>query len=139
MKINKLLLCILILFIAFPLLSEAAKNPTLFRILKELNKSRETSLQKMEIVQSYKGQVVTGKGKVKDILRSFASENEAMVYLTKRYGDKKYEVIVAVSKESVQKLKKGKRIKFEGNFAGMSYDTLRFEEGKILSVSFWSF
>jgi len=139
MKINKLVLCILILLIAFPLLGAKAKNPTLFKMLIRLNKSHMTSLQAMEVAEGYKGKTLTGNGKVKDILRSFASEDEAMVYLTRRYGSKKYELIVAVSKESVQKLKKGKRVKFEGKFAGMSYDTLRFEEGKILSVSFWPF
>ncbi|MFC1576671.1 hypothetical protein ACFL3J_03260 [Candidatus Omnitrophota bacterium] len=137
MRNQKLIALCLIVLIAFSSVPSYGKAPTLYDMLRKLNKSRITTLQRSEVVDEYMGQVVKGDGRIKDILKSFSKEGEAMVYLDKPFKGKRYEVVVAVSRESAEKLRKGKRIRFEGKFAGISYETLRFEEGTITCKAWW--
>ena len=134
MKRNKLFVFFLMLVIVFSPLCCYAKTLTLNKMMNQLVKSSLTSLQRMELVEKYKGQIVKGSGRVKDILKSFGSENEAMVYLQKPFRGKQYEVVLTVSIENAEKVKKGKTIRFEGSFEGMTFETLRFKDAKIIKA-----
>lgn len=136
---NKVLIFSLILFITFSSLSCYAGLLTLNKMLGKLSTPRLTSLQKSNLVEQYKGQEVKGIGKVKDILKSFASENTAMLYIEKPFRGKRYEIVLVVSQNSVKKIKKGQRIRFEGKFVGITFNTLRFEDAKLIHKSWWPF
>ena len=62
-----------------------------------------------------------------------------MVYLKKRYRHKDYELVLVISEESAEKITKGMSLRFEGNFAGMTYHTLRFKNVALVANSWWFF
>lgn len=100
---------------------------TLNKVLAKLSKSNVTSLQRSDLIQEYKGQVINGKGKIEDVLKSAASENQAMVYLEKYFKSKRYEIVLSMDIVTAEKLKKGKALKFSGEFDGITGTTLRFK------------
>ncbi|MGB2705238.1 MAG: hypothetical protein WBC74_00010 [Candidatus Omnitrophota bacterium] len=139
MKQIKMLVLFLILCIALSPLSAYAKTLTLNKILSRLAKPRATSLQKLETVEEYKGEIVRGTGTVKDVLKSFGTEGEAMVYLKKYFRGKEYEIVLMVPQGEAEKVRKGMSVKFEAVFVGMTFKTLRFEEAELIKRVFWFF
>lgn len=131
MKRNKFFIFFLIFFILVSPLSGYAQTIKLHKLLKELTGRRLTTLQKINSIEKYKGLAVKGNGKVKDIIKSFTFKNEARVSLQKYYRGKPYEIILTVSQESAEKLKKGKPVRFEGTFAGMTLETFLFENATL--------
>ncbi|MFH1594560.1 MAG: hypothetical protein ABID09_07695 [Candidatus Omnitrophota bacterium] len=107
------------------------KGLTLNKLLSKISKSSSTTLERLNTIEEYKGQVVKGAGKVKDILKRNGSEKEALVYIRRPFGGIEYEVIVAVDRESTKEIKKGITVAFEAKFTGLTFETLRFEDGKI--------
>ena len=73
------------------------------------------------------------------MLKSYGIEGEAMVYLKKHYRSKEYEIVLVVSEESAEKIKKGMSLQFEGNFDGMTYRTLRFKNVGLVTKPWWTF
>ena len=131
MKRKIICLVSILLLTALVSFSSYAENITLDTMLRKLGDRNVTSLKKVELIDSYKGQVVKGAGKVRDVVKSFGSENTALVYIRKPYQGKLYEIILTVDQQSAENIKKGRNIAFEGKFAGMTFETLRLEEGKI--------
>ena len=127
---------LLVIFLASTLPLEA-KVVNINTLLLRTSKPRLTSMQKLDIVESYKGVMFKGKGKVKDIIKSFKSKDKAMVQLVKTIRGQTYEIILIVDKKDVQKTKKGRWITFEGVFAGFNFDTIRFDNVKIISKKWW--
>ena len=133
--ISLLLVCMVIC----PALSSYAKTVSLKQLLNQLTHPSITSLQRLDIISEYKGKDIRGSGKVKDIVRSFGSENEAMIYLKKSCKGKSFELVLLVDLDAASKIKKGKKIKFEGVFVGMSANTLRFEGAEVIDRTLWPF
>ena len=73
----------LLIVLSFSVNAFGATVVALNKMLAKLNRSNVTSLQRSDLIQEYKGQVLKGKGKIQDVLKSAASENQAMVYLEK--------------------------------------------------------
>ena len=119
-----------------------AETISLGKLLRELTGSKITSLEKSNIARKYKGEIVKGTGIVKDIIKTYGAENNAMVYLKKKLRNKEYEIVLIADEKNVHKIRKGKNIAFKGKFAGTSYDAFRFEEVEILEPPkpkpFWS-
>ena len=109
------------------------------KMFSELTRPRLTSLRKLELVNKYKGEIVKGVGRVKDVVKSYGIEGEAMVYLKKHYRGKEYEIVLVIPEESAEKIKKGMSLTFEGNFAGMTYHTLRFKNVDLIAKPWWYF
>jgi len=130
---------LLICMVVCPALSSYAKTVSLNHLLNQITHPRTTSLQRLDIISDYKGKDIRGSGKVNDILRSFGSENEAMIYLKKSHRGKNLELVLFVDLDTASKIKKGKKIKFEGVFVGMSADSLRFEGVEVTGQTFWPF
>ena len=141
MKIKTLLAVSLVVCVTFFATSvfAAEGGMTLGQLFKKLTRSNETSLQKMDKLQEYKGLSIRGTGKVKDIMKSPGEADKALVYLVKSYRYKNYELVLTVDAESVKKIKKGNYLKFVGNFEGMALETLRFDDVTILSKPFLCF
>lgn len=141
MKKNKFCIGLLSALIVLSAVTCYAENVSLDVMLRQLSKSRLTSLQKLELIEQYTGKIVAGKGKVKDVIKSYGTENEAMVYLSKPVGDKQYELVIMAPQEEADKVRKGKTVGFEGVFAGMSFETLRFKNARITKKrkSWWPF
>lgn len=138
-KKYKFLSCFLMLFIAFSSLSIYAETLSLNKMLNQLARPQLTSLQRSNLIENCKAQRLKGIGRVRDILKSSVSEDEAMIYLAKSFKGKQYEIVLIVSRESAVKIKKGNIIRFEGKFVGMTFETLRFEDAKIIRKPWWSF
>jgi len=139
MKKMKYIALLLIVCMALAPISADAKTIGLKKILNRLTKPRATSLQKMDIVEKFKGELVRGAGTVKDVLKSFGEKDEAMVYLKKYYKGKEYELVLVVPKEQAAKVRKGMGVKFKGVFAGMTFQTLRFENTELIKRFLWFF
>ena len=69
MKHIKIVVLFLIICIALSPLSAHAKTLGLNKILSRLAKPRATSLQKLDTIEEYKGEIVKGSGIVKDVLK----------------------------------------------------------------------
>jgi len=140
MKKNIILASVLVCVMAAGQFCAYAKdnnlNP-LTKLLGKLTKSGNTSLMRLDIVDEYKGEIVAGAGKVKDIIKSFGDEDQAMVYLKKSYKGKEYELILLIDALSVEKIQKGKSVNFTGNFVGITYLTLRFENVELATPKSW--
>ncbi len=139
MKKMKLIVLFLIVGMALTPVSAYAKTLGLNKILGRLAKPRATSLQKMDTVEEYKGEIVKGAGTVKDVLKSFGEKNEAMVYLKKYFRGKEYEIVLMVPRDEAEKVRKGMSVKFEAVFTGMTFQTLRFEDAELIKRIFWFF
>ena len=141
MKIKTFLAVNLIVCVAFISTNAFAAEGgmTLGQLFKKLTRSNETSLQKMDKLEEYKGLSIRGTGKVKDIMKSPGEADKALVYLIKSYRYKTYELVLTVDAESVKKIKKGNYLRFVGNFEGMALETLRFDDATILSKPFLCF
>ncbi len=139
MKKVKLVSLFLITCMALAPVSVYAKTMGINKILGHLSKPRATSLQKLETVEEYKGEIVRGTGIVKDVLKSFGEESGAMVYLKKNFRGKEYEIVLMVPVDEAEKVKKGMSVKFEAVFAGMTFQTLRFEDAELIKRVFWFF
>jgi len=133
MKAKQYISLFLILSVLFFTFTATADTVKLNKILQQFSDPRVTSLQKVDLIKQYKGQSVRGDGRVRDVVKSFGKDEKALVYLRKPYGGKNFELILTVSQESAEKIKKGRGIKFEGKFAGMTFETLRFDDAKITS------
>jgi len=116
-----------------------AKTLNVNKLLGGLSRSRITSLQKLNTVEEYTGEIVRGTGIVKDVLRSFGETNEAMVYLKKNFRGKEYELVLVTPQDEAEKVKKGMSVKFEAVFTGMTFQTLRFEDAELIKRLFWFF
>ena len=132
MRLTKIIALILVFFIAFSPIYSYAKPLNVKTILKDLTNANLTSLQRSDAVAQYNGQVTVGKGKVKDVLQVAGTKNEAIVYLTRRFGGETYELVLTVDCETAKNIKKGKTIKFEGMFDGTSFNALRFKNVEII-------
>ena len=139
MKSIKLISLLLAFSVMFSPLALCERPVRLKKMLSELTRPRNTSLRKLDIVNKYKGEIVKGVGRVKDVVKSYGIKGEAMVYLKKRYRSKEYELVLIMPEESVEKVKKGMSLQFEGNFAGMTYQTLRFKNVDQVSNVWWFF
>ena len=140
MKKNIMLVSILVCVMLAGQFCAYAKNKNLNplpTLLGKLTKSGNTSLMRLYIVDEYKGEIVAGSGKVKDIIKSFGDKDEAMVYLRKSYKGKEYELVLLTDILGVEKIRKGKSVSFEGNFIGITYLTLRFENVEITTPKSW--
>jgi len=119
---------------------DASGGMKLNQLMKRLTQYGQTSLQRSDALKEYKGFSVRGVGKVTDIIKSPGESDKALVYLTKTYGNKIYELVLTVDADSVEKIKKYSYLKFVGNFEGMALETLRFDDAKILPKPFlWFF
>ncbi|MBN1354611.1 MAG: hypothetical protein JW994_08105 [Candidatus Omnitrophica bacterium] len=118
-----------------------AANMSLDNILKQITNPRLTSLQKLAVLEQYKGQTMSGYGKVKDILKGYGPDNIALVYVTRSCRDKEYEIELTVPLASAEKVLKGKKVSFEGIFGGMTFETLRFTDVKMTESkkAWWPF
>lgn len=139
MKHAKILALFLIACIILSPASAYARTMTLNKILVQLAKARATSLQKLETVEEYKGEIVRGTGTVKDVLKSFGEEGEAMVYLKKNFHGKEYELVLMTPQDEAEQMRKGMSVKFEAVFVGMTFQTLRFEDAELIKRTFWFF
>ena len=117
----------LLIVLSFSVNAFGATVVALNKMLAKLNRSNVTSLQRSDLIQEYKGQVLKGKGKIQDVLKSAASENQAMVYLEKYFKNKKYDIVLSMDIVTAEKLKKGKVLNFSGEFDGITGTTLRFK------------
>ena len=117
----------LLIVLSFSVNASGATVVALDKMLAKLNRSNVTSLQRSDLIQEYKGQVLKGKGKIQDVLKSAASENQAMVYLEKYFKNKKYDIVLSMDIVTAEKLKKGKALNFSGEFDGIIGTTLRFK------------
>ena len=137
MRFDKIIACFLVsLFLLYPL-NALAGPMNLDSLLGKLASRRTTSLERLNLVEEYKGQAVKGSGRVKDVLKSFGEENKAMVYLEKSFAGKPYELVLITDAGAAESIKRGKFVRFEGNFAGMTFETLRFESATVTSPKFW--
>ena len=127
----------LIAFICLYSLVAYADTMPLDRILSKFSNPHLTSLQKLDLLENYKGTDVKGKGKITDIVKSYGTKDEAMIYMLRTVRGQKYEIVVSVSRESAENIRKGKTINFEGVFTGMSFRTLKLEGGKIIAKAWW--
>jgi len=135
---NKIIAFLLAILIAFYPIFTYATTIHLNTLLRNLTRHDLTTIQKMELLDSYKGKIVTGEEMVDDVTKGFASENDITIRFKKRYKGTRYDIILqTVDLETAKDIKKGKRVKFEGEFAGMTFDTLRFENVKIRQKSRW--
>ena len=137
-NVRILALFLLVAITLFPL-SAYAETMSLHKLVSLLNAPRATSFQTMERVNEYKDETVRGSGRVKDVLKSFGTEGEAMVYLKKRINGKTYEIILMVLEEDAEKIKKQRNVRFIGTFAGLTFQTLRFEDAEIVPKSWLDF
>lgn len=140
MKKNIILISILVCAMAAGQFCAYAKDKNsmpLPKLLGKLTKSGNTSLMRLDIVDEYKGEIVAGAGSVKDIIKSFGNKDEAMVYLRKSYKGKEYELVLLTDAIGVEKIRKGKSVSFSGNFVGITYLTLRFENVEITTPKSW--
>ncbi|MBL7158250.1 MAG: hypothetical protein ISS91_01945 [Candidatus Omnitrophica bacterium] len=115
---------------------DAADGMNLNQLLKRLTRAGQTSMQKSDLLQEFKGYSIKGTGKVKDIIKSPGESGKALVYLTRSYRYKKYELVLTMDAESVKKVRKGSYLRFVGSFEGMALETLRFDDAKVLSKPF---
>ena len=76
-----------------------------------------------------------GNGIVQDVLKSFGAPGEVTIYAQKEVWGKRYELVLLADQEGAEKIMKGKSIRFEGTFAGLTFETLRFEKVKVKKVS----
>jgi len=139
---RKIIALFLILFILCPAAELYAKGPTalnLEQLLGKITKPGSTSLQKSDAMDSYKGKIIRGSGVVRDVLRSYGSDNEAMVYLDKAFRGRKYEIVLAVNRDDAEKIIKKKTVSFKGEFSGMSFGTLRFKNAEVKRLWWWPF
>ncbi|MFH1380771.1 MAG: hypothetical protein ABIH57_01180 [Candidatus Omnitrophota bacterium] len=132
-----LILVSLIVVLQVSAYAENGGSIPLNKILQKLTKSNNTSLQRLDLSNQFKGEIVNGSGRVKDVIHSFGEDNKAMVYLSKPYKSKEYEIILLADIESAETIQKGNKIKFEGNFVGTTYQTLRFENAEITLCKSW--
>lgn len=130
MKKSALFILVLIFLVTVVPLSFSAETLRLDKMLDKLTSRQATSLQKLELIEQYKGQNVRGSGKVKDVLKKAGSPDKAMVYMEKPFRNKKYEIVLMTSSDRAKDIKKGKKINFEGAFVGMVFETLRFEDAE---------
>ena len=137
MKKNIFLRILLVVFICSYLALAHADIVSIDKILSQFSNPKLTSLQKLDLVESYRGTDVRGKAKVTDVVKSYGNDNEAMIYTTRTVRGQKYEIVVAVPKESVNKIRKGNTIKFEGVFTGMSFRTIKLDGGEIIKSAWW--
>jgi hypothetical protein len=100
--------------------------------LKELTDPSLTNLQKLDLAEKYKDRPVEGKARVKDVIPLYGAENQALVYMEAKLWRGKYEITLVIDQENADKIVKLGMLAFCGKFAGMSYDTFRFENGKLL-------
>lgn len=135
-KIRLFALFLIFCVVLYPL-SAYGQSVMVTTMLDKLTRPSTTSLQVLNLVEQYKGQTVKGQGKVKDILKSFGDENKAMVYINKPYRGKQYEILLVVDEGTVEKIKKGKGVWFEGKFATMTFRTLRFENAEVKPKPWW--
>jgi len=127
------------LFIATAVFAQNEKPAKLNDMLSELTRSRITTLQKANIIESYKGQIMGGSARVKDVIDDYATQDKANIYLIKPYRGVKYKLTLLVDKDTAKELKKGRRVNFEGRLVEMTFNTLHFKNAKIIKRSFWSF
>lgn len=141
MKKNKFIAILLTLVIALSPLSAYARTVELNTLLRKVTRPNLTSLQRLDIIETYKGKSVRGEEKVKDIRKSLGSEKNATILLQKRYKGKEYDIVLTTSElEKAKKITKGKRVKFVGKFVGMTFETVRFENVKIVQKArLWPF
>ena len=139
MKTSKIFAVIIIFVLLLYPVTVYAGNPTIGRMLAKLSNRRLTSLQKLELIEQYKGDYIKGSGRVRDVLKSFGSKNEAMVYIDKYYRGNKYEIVLMIGQDMVEDIKKGRAIRFEGKFVGMTFRTLRFKDAAIMPRMWWFF
>lgn len=137
-KITVFILLLAFSVIAYPI-SAYTQTLTLDKMLGKLTARRTTTLERTELVATYKGQAVKGIGRVKDVMESVTSENKATVYLERLFRGNAYEIVLAVNKEDVQNIRKGKKVRFEGTFVGMSFKTLRFDDATLVKRAWFLF
>ena len=136
-RIKVLAFLLLISVLIYPISSDArVMNVT--RILSKLTNPSLTTIEKTGFVDQYKEEIVKGSGKVVDILKSHGAEDKAMIKIIKRSRGRKFDIIVIVDRASVAKIKKGKKISFEGTFKGVTFKTVRIEDAKIIGKG-WVF
>ena len=136
-KIKVLAFLLIITVLVYPI-SSNARVMTITRILSKLTSPRLTTLEKTGFVDQYKEQTVKGSGKVVDILKSHGAEDKAMIKIIKRSRGRKFDIIVIVDRASVAKIRKGRKITFEGTFKGVTFKTVRIEDAKIIGKG-WVF
>ena len=129
---------LLSVFLAMSIFSHA-EMLSLNKLLHQLTMPRITSLARLDIVNSHKGQDIQGDGKVKDVIKGFGPENKAIVYLTKHYKGNEFDLMLTVNRDNAKNIEKGKTVRFTGTFSGISYKTLRIENAKIAKNTWWPF
>ncbi len=139
MKTRKILIALALILSMIVATHSYADTVKVEKVLSALGSQKLTSLQKMDTVEKYKNNVITGKAKVRDILRSFSSSEEAVVYLQKTYSGHRFEIMLTVDKASAEGIRKGKKVNFEGTLVGVNFDTLRLKDGKITKAGWWIF
>jgi len=139
MKKTKVLAVLLLITVLIYPISSDARVMTVSRILSKLTNPSLTTIEKTGYVDQFKEQTIKGSGKVVDILKSHGATDKAMIKILKRNRGRKFDIIVIVDRASVAKIRKGKKISFEGTFKGVTFKTVRIEDAKITGKGWFFF